>query len=61
MSKLWKVSCTWECYGTARVEADTLEEACEIAQADEFPLPEGDYIDASFEVDPQMSELLNEE
>ena len=61
MKKQWKVSCTWECYGVAYAEAETLEEAVEIVQADDFPLPTGDYVDGSFETDIQMSQLLNKE
>jgi len=55
--KTWKISCTWEMYGTVLVEADTLEEAIKLA--DEGGLPPGSYVDGSFETDEEMSELLN--
>ena len=38
-------------YGHVEVEADSLEEAISIAESDETPLPEGSYVNASFEVD----------
>lgn len=48
-TKQWKIPCTWSVAGTAVVEADTLEEAIEIVQDPDFPLPEAeDYVTDSF-------------
>ena len=56
----WKVACSWEVSAAAEVRASTLEEAIEISEQSEFPLPdEPDYIDGSFRIDPDMSEDLN--
>ena len=48
----WKIPVTWEKYGMVKVEADTLEEAMEIARDDVgvIPLPEGDYVDGSWQL-----------
>lgn len=55
MSKMWKVPVTWEMYGVVEVEADTLEEAVELAVEVE-PLPDdAEYIDGSCKVDPEHS------
>ena len=59
--KIYKVACSWEVYSVANVEAESLDEAIELVQSDNFPLPtETDYIDGSFNTDYQISELLNE-
>jgi hypothetical protein len=56
----FKIACTWEVYGVAEVEANSLDEAIELVQADDFPLPsEFDYVDGSFQTDYDMSELLS--
>ena len=43
----------WSMYGRIEVEADTVEEAFEEADAhlNDFPLPEGFYLEDSFEPD----------
>lgn len=57
---IFKISCSWEVYGTAEVEAKSLEEAIEKVEQDDFPLPnENHYIDGSFNVDYEMSKELN--
>lgn len=49
--KQWRIPCTWSVMGTAVVEADTLEEAIEIVQDPDFPLPEDEgYVSESFGV-----------
>jgi hypothetical protein len=45
----YKIGCTWNCYGIMVIEADSEDEAIRIAE--DKPLPEGTYIDDSFEVD----------
>ena len=41
----------WQMYGHVWVEAETEEEAIESALGDKVPLPEGNYLDESVEVD----------
>ena len=60
MSKYYEIPCTWEVYGTMEVEANSLEEAIELAERDDSPMPDSyDYIDGSFEVDRDVAEELN--
>ena len=54
--KTFKIPVVWQMYGVVRVEADTLEEAMEKAR--EEKLPDGDYIDDSFELDTE--EIIKE-
>ena len=52
--KTWKIPVCWTMMGTVNVEADTLEEAIEIARDDEgiIPIPyNGSFLDGSWEVD----------
>ena len=56
----FKVSCDWEVYGTAYIEADNLKQAIEKAKEDDFPLPtDTQYIDGSFKVDMHSTIELN--
>lgn len=50
---VWKVPVTWEMYAAISVEADSLEEAMEIARDREgkIPLPvDGYYVDGSWDL-----------
>lgn len=52
--KKFKIPVSWEMYGHIEVEANSVEEAIEIfdqkeQSADPYALPDGDYVDASFE------------
>lgn len=60
--KTWKIPVTWEVYGMVKIEANTLEEAMEIARDDEgvIPLPEGDYVDGSWRLTETDKELVRE-
>lgn len=58
--KTWKIPVAWQMYGFVRVEAHTLEEAFEIAAAPETPLPDGDYVDDSFEIGGYDLETVRE-
>lgn len=58
MSKTYRLGCVWQCWGIVNIEAENIEQAIDIAR--EGPLPDGDYIDDSFEVDVEGFELLNE-
>jgi len=58
----FKIACSWEVCGEAEVEANSFEEAWEIADAtqEEIPLPtDASYISGSFIIDRQMSQVLN--
>jgi len=58
----FKIACTWQVYGELEINANTLEEAIEIAEDDRTALPPQDgYVDGSFEVDHQLSEEINRE
>lgn len=49
--KTWKIPVTWEVYATIEVEADTIEDAMEIARGEsgEIPCPtDHDYVDGSW-------------
>lgn len=54
--KQYTIAVAWEQYGYATVEAKNLKEAIKKVQADDFPLPEGDYLFKSFEVDREALE-----
>jgi hypothetical protein len=45
----YKIPVSWEMYGYITVQADTLEDAIEMAE--DFPLPDGSYIEDSFQID----------
>lgn len=49
----WKIPVIWEMYGTVYVEADTLEEAMDMAYDSEIP-DDGEYLDGSFEVESDV-------
>ena len=49
--KTWKIPVFWTMNGTVEIKADTLEEAICNAKFSDNPLPEGDYLDGSFDVD----------
>ena len=50
--KIWKIPITWEMCGEVKIEANTLEEAMEIAKDDDsfIPLPYGSYVDGSWQL-----------
>lgn len=48
--RYWKIPVIWSMWGIMKIPAKTLEEAIEKAKG-EHPLPEGDYIDGSCQVD----------
>ena len=56
--KTFKIPVVWQMYGVMHIEAESLEEAKEKAFAGETPLPDGNYIDDSMEVDNE--EIINE-
>ena len=62
MGKYYEIPCTWDVYGTLEVEADSLEEAIELAERDDSPMPdESDYVDGSFQIDRDIAEEINKD
>ena len=62
MGKYYEIPCTWEVYGTVEIEADSLEEAIELAERDDSPMPdESDYVDGSFQIDRDIAEEINKD
>ena len=59
--KTYKIPCSWEVYGQAEVDADSLQDAINIVDSDEFPLPQGDYVDASLRIDHDIIPEMNKE
>ena len=49
--KTYRVHLIWSLYGHVDVEAEGAEKAVEVALGPDCPLPEGEYIDDSVQVD----------
>ena len=47
----YRIHLIWSLYGHVDVEADSQEQAVEIALGPDCPLPEGEYVDDSVQVD----------
>lgn len=49
---IWRIPVTWECFGVVEIQANTLEEAMEIARDDDtVPLPtKSSYVDGSWQL-----------
>lgn len=61
--KSWKIPVIWQEIGIVEVEANTLEEAIEIARDDDgvIPIPDnGEYLEGSWEVDCEDEDYLRE-
>lgn len=54
----FRIPLVWQMYGHVDVEADTLDDAIEYALVPDCPLPEGEYVDDSIQVDDLV---LNQE
>jgi len=53
--RLFRVPVVWEMYGHYEIEAESAEEALELARDEERPLPdEQSYVSASFDVDEEI-------
>jgi hypothetical protein len=58
---LFTIPVVYEMYGTISVEADTLDQAIEIALAPETALPDNStYVDETMRVDEESIGFLNE-
>ncbi len=55
----YTIPCVWQMYGTMQIEAESLEQAKEIALNPNTKLPNGSYIEDSFELDSDMVEEMN--
>ena len=49
----FELTVTWLMAGKVKVKAPTVETACRLAQ--DGPLPKGEYVDGSFEVDRELA------
>ena len=60
--QMYTVECSWTVWGTAKVEAESPEQAKKIVEGDNFPLPDqkDEYDTASFSVDMIEDEQGNE-
>ena len=47
----FRIPLVWQMYGHVDVEADTLDDAIEYVFGPDCPLPEGEYVDDSIQVD----------
>ena len=54
----FRIPLVWQMYGHVDVEADTQDDAIENALGPDCPLPEGEYVDDSIQVDDLV---LNQE
>ena len=58
--KTYKIPVSWTVTSTMEVDAENVLEACQ--KADAMPLPtDAEYLDASFRVDHNMLETVNDE
>lgn len=55
----YKVSVEWIMFTTLEVEASSMEEAISIVENEDGSLPDGDYLDDSFQVNTQITKELN--
>ena len=49
--KTYRVHLIWSLYGHVDVEAESAKKAVEVALGSDCPLPEGEYVDDSVQVD----------
>mgnify|MGYP006865009045 CR=1 FL=1 len=59
--KVFRLACAWQMYGTLEIEGDSLEDAIKKAHGSNVGLPQGEYLDDSFEVDLDASEEIGGE
>ena len=61
MSKKYKIPVSWQMYGFMDIKAEDWDEAIKIAEDETTSLPDGDYIQGTFEVDHDIIEYEREE
>ena len=59
--KEYKIPVCWQMYGYMDIRAEDWDEAIAIVEDDTISLPDGDYVQGSFEVDHDMNEFRKEE
>lgn len=59
---IWKIPVTWEMSGFVTVKSDKLEDAMDAVKLDndDIPLPEGSYVDGSFDLSTPEIEIVRE-
>ncbi len=55
MKKTYSIPVVWSMYGHVEVEAESVDEAIDLAQDEKLPL-DGDYLEGSFVVDEDAME-----
>ena len=55
---IYRIPLIWSMYGHINVEAESQEQAIEIALGPECPLPDGNYLDESVQVDDDVDILI---
>lgn len=53
--RVFRIQVEWAMIGIAKVSAETLDEAIEKCQDPDFPLPDGDYLEDSFQVNEDFT------
>ena len=48
--KTFKIPVEWASYGVVEIEAKDVKQAIKMAEEENIPLPEGDYIDGTWKV-----------
>lgn len=57
--KKWQIPVSWEMCGTVVIEANTIEDALEMAWSDSVNIPmNGDYINGSWKVEDENPEYV---
>lgn len=60
--QVFRIGCSWNVVSHFEIPARTLEEAIEIAEDPDSPLPpDPDFVPGSFKVDPECCEVLEDE
>ncbi len=55
---IYRIPLVWSMYGHIDVEAESKEQAIDIALGPECPLPEGEYLDESVQVDRDLDIMI---
>lgn len=55
---IYRIPLVWSMYGHIDVEAESQEQAIDIALGPECPLPEGEYLDESVQVDRDLDIMI---
>ncbi|MBQ2389281.1 MAG: hypothetical protein II305_04420 [Clostridia bacterium] len=59
--KTWIIPVSWEMCGKVKIQANSLDEAIEIAENDSsIGLPEGDYVDASWKAEVEDKDFIRD-